>query len=131
MRRKAIYAVVVLLGLLVAFALLFPAFDHHPALPRVNREVYSIVIAARAYRNEYGSFPTGSTVQIAAALSGQNPRQIVFIELPRKSIGPDGQFIDPWGVPYSVVYSSDSNVVVKSAGKDKIFGTADDIDSEK
>jgi hypothetical protein len=132
MLKKVIFAVVILLGLLIILGLFFPlSMDHHPAqVSQVVREISSIAIAAKAYHLEYGFSPTGSPVQIAAALSGQNPKKIVFIEMPGKSIGSDGQFIDPWGMPYSIVFSSESNVVVRSAGKDRTFKTGDDIESE-
>ena len=127
------FAIFVLLGLLIVFVLFFPAVGSHPGGPnaRAMAEVTAIAYAAKAYRIEFGSFPTGSPVQIAATLSGQNSNRIVFVELQRKSIGPDGQFIDAWGQAYALTFPSASNVVVRSSGEDKVFGTSDDIEAKR
>jgi len=133
MREKVIFAVFVLLGLLIVFVLFFPAIDHHPDVPvlRAMTEATAIATATKAYHIEYGAFPTGSPAQIAATLSGQNSNHIVFIEMQRKSIGSDGQFIDPWGQAYALAFDGGTNVIVRSAGKDKVFGTPDDVEAER
>ena len=132
-RKKIIYAVLGLIGLLVVRGLFFPVISHPPGHSLTARAYImeeAIVTGAKAYRMEYDSFPTGSTAQITAALSGNNPRHIFFIDLSPSRVV-DGQIIDEWGTPYSITFPTASNVVVRSAGKDKIFGTADDIVSDQ
>lgn len=94
-------------------------------------EAALIVQAANDYRAEYGSFPTGTLNQIETLLSGENPKRIVFVALPPTAGTPKGRFVDPWGTAYSIAFPSESNVTVKSAGKDRILGTPDDIEFQK
>ena len=35
--------------------------------------------------------------------------------------------VDPWETPYQIEFSKQTNFIIRSAGKDKIFGDADDI----
>jgi hypothetical protein len=35
--------------------------------------------------------------------------------------------IDPWQTPYQIEFSQQTNLITHSAGKDKMFGTKDDI----
>jgi len=35
--------------------------------------------------------------------------------------------VDPWETPYQINFSQQTNFVIRSAGKDKIFSNADDI----
>jgi type II secretory pathway pseudopilin PulG len=133
MRRRVTYGVIALIALLIIAVLLVLGIqDHHDtSFGRAMAEATTIAMATRAYHTEYGSFPTGSPVQIAASLSGQNPRHIVFITMRSKSIDSSGQFIDPWGRPYAIAITGQTNVVVKSAGKDEVFGTTDDIEANE
>lgn len=35
--------------------------------------------------------------------------------------------VDPWETRYQIEFSQQTNFIIRSAGKDKIFGDADDI----
>ena len=35
--------------------------------------------------------------------------------------------VDPWETPYKIDFYQQTNFILRSAGKDKIFGDADDI----
>ena len=37
------------------------------------------------------------------------------------------EMVDPWETPYEIKFLQQTNFVISSAGKDKIFGDADDI----
>jgi len=37
------------------------------------------------------------------------------------------EMVDPWETPYQIEFFQQTNFVIRSAGKDKIFGDADDI----
>ena len=43
------------------------------------------------------------------------------------SINQAGEFLDPWGTPYAINFTSTNSFVISSAGKNKVFGDADDI----
>jgi hypothetical protein len=60
-------------------------------------------------------------------LFGDNPKRIEFLRPQNMSINQAGELLDPWGTPYVINFPSTNSFVVLSAGKDKIFGDADDI----
>jgi len=87
-------------------------------------EIASIETAVRAYYNEYSRFPHGSggpdrvydgnnhdLMEVLTARDHtRNPRRIVFIEIPERSLQEsDGNenFVDPWERPYRV--ATDTN----------------------
>jgi len=84
--------------------------------------------ACLAYRSEFGAFPTGTVTVIFHLLSGSNTRNLMFIDINSAHVTTNGVMTDPWHTPYSVFFPDATNVVVRSAGKDKIFGTQDDIE---
>ena len=134
--KTIIYAVVGLIIFFVVFIVKYTTIGSHPVEYSPTARAYAaelfIVTGLKAYRIEYGSFPKGSTAQITAALSGKNLQHMVFIEPSEQFIRVvDGQIIDPWGTPFSITVPTETNVVVRSAGWDKIFGTADDIASDQ
>jgi prepilin-type N-terminal cleavage/methylation domain-containing protein len=127
--------VIAIIGILMA--LLFPAVQS--ALDAAKRtqaknDVTQIATAIVGYETEYGRLPstneTAGTVSgdVLTALMGSNtpsapnPRQIVFLEVNDAKKGKSGytnsgggQFVDPWGIAYKVIYDGDYNNTV-SAG---------------
>ena len=105
---------------------------------RTQAEMISIVSAINAYASEYGVMPAGSAngqndqvyvgewgskkvnsiYNILRAIDiTNNPKRIVFLEIPEKSMqgnctipghphtytSNEGYFLDPWGNPYAIV----------------------------
>jgi prepilin-type N-terminal cleavage/methylation domain-containing protein len=131
--------VITIIGLLAA--LLLPVVTS--AITRAERsraqsEMSSIVMAINAYANEYGVMPAGmangsadciyvgkwgsntaNTIYniLRAIDTTNNPKKIVFLEIPEKSMrgectipthegsyaAGEGYFLDPWGDPYAIV----------------------------
>ena len=83
------------------------------------------MVAARAYWTEYGDWPQGDATGVTRSLSGDNPRKIVFLEIGGSSTT-GGAAADAWGTSLTLSFSGE-RVSVTSAGKDKTFGTADDL----
>ncbi len=111
--------------LVLAGVLLVAAFLFYPAIVaddegvyRIDIETAAIHVALAQYKTEFGSFPTGDTLTICRSLTGTNPKGIRFIAL--RSVTLDGSFLDPWGTPYRIYYSSDWPLV-RSAGPNKQF----------
>jgi len=100
---------------------------------KAKAEMQSIITAVKAYQNEYGRMPDsaalGSTVEgdgeswfggsasqnLCWMLSGdnygqQNPRQIVFLELPANST--NGVFLDPWKRQYNIKLDTSGNNII-------------------
>lgn len=51
----------------------------------------------------------------------------MFLNISPRSTNNAGQFVDPWGTPYDIVFESTNRVTIKSAGKDKVFSDKDDV----
>jgi hypothetical protein len=85
---------------------------------RIDKETATLQVALRAYRAEFGGYPAGDNRAIFRALTGHNPRNIVFIEF--STVSPDGDLLDPWGTPYKIYFSGDE-ILVRSAGPNKQF----------
>ena len=89
-----------------------------------------LITATEQYQAKYGSYPSGGRREFIRSLLGDNPDKTVFVEFNRRKFSPAGEFLDPWGTPYEIQITPDTNVVVRSAGKNKRFGDKDDTVSD-
>jgi len=80
------------------------------------------------YGSTFSGNPVGTNPEIAAALNGENPKQIKFID-PENGlrINGNGELVDSWGTPFFFHQLSATDTEVRSAGPDKIMWTADDL----
>jgi hypothetical protein len=80
------------------------------------------------YGSTFSGNPVGTNPEIAAALNGENPKQIKFID-PEAGlrINGKGELVDSWGTPFFFHQLSAKDMEIRSAGPDKIMWTADDI----
>jgi hypothetical protein len=80
------------------------------------------------YGSTFSGNPIGTNPEIAAALNGDNPKQIKFID-PENGlrINGQGELVDSWGTPFFFHQLSATDTEVRSAGPDKIMWTADDL----
>jgi hypothetical protein len=80
------------------------------------------------YGSTFSGNPVGSNPEIAAALNGENPKQIKFID-PENGlrINGQGELVDSWGTPFFFHQLSATDTEVRSAGPDRIMWTADDL----
>lgn len=80
------------------------------------------------YRLAYGAFPVGEdNAQILNAISGNNPKKLVFIARNHPALNSSGALLDRWGTPYFFHFQSSQEVEIRSAGPDRDFYTADDL----
>jgi len=131
-----ILVVISIVGLLAGLAL--PAIQGAQNAARKGKakaEMQSIITAVKAYQNEYGRLPNPSAVggagdgyfsasasprlflMLSGATndsSGENPRQIAFLELPASST--NGSFPDPWKRNYLLKIDTDGDNVVEYYG---------------
>jgi len=89
-------------------------------------ELSALKTAISSYRLKYSNYPTGENSNIVKVLSGDNPQKIVFLNFTSKIESPN-EMLDPWKTPYQIRFFQQTNFVIRSAGKDKIFDDADDI----
>jgi len=120
-------AAVILIGVVLCGLLI-------PAIPRgqdakivlCRTEIARLITATEQYQAKYGSYPPGGRREFIRSLLGDNSDKIAFVELNRSRFNPAGEFLDPWGTPYEIQITTDTNLVVRSAGKNKKFGDKDD-----
>lgn len=85
-----------------------------------------MVSALKSYDAEYNEFPAGISSNVVCVLAGDNLRKIVFLSYHRDVERPN-EMMDPWKTPYQIRFIAQTNFIISSAGKDKTFGTKDDI----
>jgi hypothetical protein len=80
------------------------------------------------YGSTFSGNPVGTNPEIAAALNGENPKQIKFID-PEAGlrINGKGELVDSWGTPFFFHQLSATDMEVRSAGPDKVMWTPDDL----
>jgi len=86
-----------------------------------------IKIALDGYQNKYTNYPTGSQAQIVKSLGGENLLRYEFLDTRVLLFNTNGECLDPWGTRLKIDFSQTNAFVISSAGKDKVFGDADDI----
>jgi len=84
--------------------------------------------AIRIYGEMFGGDPVGQNSEITAALAGQNPKHVNFIDASAgMKVNGNGELIDAWGTPYFFHQLSATDMEIHSAGPDRVMWTADDI----
>jgi hypothetical protein len=102
-------------------ALQFTNFPPAIALENMSR-------AIRQYGEMFGGNPVGTNPEITAALAGNNPKGINFINAESgMRVNGNGELVDPWGTPYFFHQLSGKEMEIHSAGPDGIMWTADDL----
>ena len=129
MKAKSIIAgLLILLIALVLIAMALPFFSMakigRPT--RVQLDISNLIMALSCYESEYGVLPTGNSSNVIRALSGENPKKIIFLVYPQVVEHPN-EMVDPWLTPYEIDFHHRTNFVIRSAGKNKTFGNSDDI----
>ncbi len=72
--------------------------------------------------------PTGENEEITVALAGDNRLHFAFIAPNHPAIDPDGRLCDRWGTPFRFHALSGTQMEIRSAGPDRKFGSADDVE---
>jgi hypothetical protein len=84
--------------------------------------------AIRNYGSRFGGNPVGTNPEITRALTGENPKQVNFLNADDGlRVNADGELVDPWGTPYFFHQLSGAETEIHSAGPDKKMWTADDL----
>ena len=119
--------IVSVLACLILAVLIFPAFiapPHHNTTERKQaaaRGMKLVDALARHYK-EYGQWPAGEHVDVIKTLRGENPKGIVFLDVPQANVTERGELSDPWGTPYRLsIDRRTRRAMVHSAGPDRRF----------
>ena len=80
-------------------------------------------------RANNGAIPEGGlNEEIVAGLCGRNARHFAVLPADCPGLSPAGELLDRWGTPYFLHPLSREILQIRSAGPDRKFGTADDLD---
>lgn len=71
--------------------------------------------------------PTGENNEIVLALAGENPLHFAFLPPNHPAINASGELCDRWGTPFRFHALSGHVMELRSAGPDRRFATADDV----
>ncbi len=95
-------------------------FQVNAKTAKFNEDVENLFVALQKYKDRVGSYPMGGNAEIAKALQGNNPKNVIIIVGHKNEVNEKGEFVDPWGTPLRI-YFSDSGVLIRSAGPDRRF----------
>lgn len=100
--------------------------DNVPAL-EVQAVLNALGATVRNYGQRFRGNPVGNNAEITAALNGDNPQGVHFLEAERDRVNERGELVDAWGTPYFFHQLSGTEMEIHSAGPDRRHGTADDL----
>ena len=124
--KKLAISLGIILALFVLAGLTVPFIGHTGCgSPRIISELNMLSVAISAYKSEFTELPP--VENLAGALLGENARELQFYETRLNEPAP---IKDPWGTAYQFAYTSSGTVLIRSAGKDRIFSTEDDYIKE-
>ncbi len=94
-----------------------------------NEDVENLFSALQKYREHVGSYPVGANAEVAKALKGQNPKNVIILVGRKTNLNDKGEFIDPWGTPLRI-YFADKDIMVRSAGPNRRFDDSTTIECD-
>lgn len=87
---------------------------------KFNEDVDNLFYALQQYKERVGSWPIGNNAEIAKALMGNNPKNLIILVGRKQNLNSKGEFVDPWDTPLRIYFSGDQ-ILVRSAGPNKRF----------
>jgi hypothetical protein len=90
-------------------------------VPLTRSDEKQLFLSIENYKQTFGNYPTGENASIVKALAGNYPH------LTFNPTNENGEFVDPWKIPYKFVFDGTNSFTILSAGIDQKFGDADDI----
>jgi hypothetical protein len=85
-----------------------------------NEDIENLFAGLQKYKERLGSYPVGSNAQVAKALQGSNPKNVIILVGRKTELSEKGEYVDPWGTPLRI-YFSDAGVLIRSAGPNRRF----------
>lgn len=118
---------ILLLVILFIVGMLFPSPIRSKTKVKIiatRGQIKSLAFFLNEYNQSNGHLPLGDNSNIAATLSAVFTNG--FLNYPAWT-NSNGELVDCWRVPFQIQIAGTTNFIIRSAGKDKIFGDADDI----
>ncbi len=87
---------------------------------KLNEDVENLFSALQKYKEHVGTYPIGGNAEVAKALKGHNPKNVIILVGRKNELNDKGEFVDPWNTPLRI-YFSDNGIMVRSAGPNRRF----------
>jgi hypothetical protein len=87
---------------------------------RFNEDVDNLFYALQQYKERIGAYPVGNNAEIAGALLGNNPKNLMIIVGRKKDLNSKGEIVDPWNTPLRIYFAGEG-ILLRSAGPNKRF----------
>jgi hypothetical protein len=87
---------------------------------KFNEDVENLFIGLQKYKETVGAYPIGSNADVAKALKGSNPKNVIILVGRKNELNEKGEIVDPWGTPLKI-YFCDNGVLIRSAGPNRRF----------
>lgn len=87
---------------------------------KFNEDVENLFIGLQKYKEVVGAYPVGSNADVAKALKGNNPKNVIILVGRKNELNEKGEIIDPWGTALRI-YFNDNGVLIRSAGPNRRF----------
>jgi hypothetical protein len=115
--------------LVIALYLFTPLFSvaQRSKADTTRLEEAELANAISRYAEEFQKFPTNDNAGLTKTLTGDNPQQLLFLNLVASSTNQDGRLVDLWSTPYKFTFVSTNRFTITSAGDNRMFGDTDDI----
>ncbi len=95
---------------------------------RHDLELLNQVFVAWQTNFPHDGNPVGENDEITVALAGENRLRFAFVAPTHPAINARGELCDRWGTPFRFHQMSGTVMEIRSAGPDRKFGTADDVE---
>ena len=96
---------------------------------KFNEDVDNLFSALQKYKERVGAYPIGGNLEVAKALMGANPKNVIVIVGNKNQVNEKGEFVDPWGTALRI-YFSDLGVLIRSAGPNRRFDDSTVMDAD-
>jgi len=84
-----------------------------------------------SYVQDNGEVPVSSeNYRLVQIFTGNGSDKNSYFTPNSRTVNANHEFIDGWGTPLRISFVSKDNILIRSAGPDKIFGTPDDITNQ-
>jgi hypothetical protein len=87
---------------------------------KFNEDIENLFTSLQKFKERVGTYPVGGNAEVAKALQGNNPKNVIVIVGRKTDLNEKGEFMDPWGTALRI-YFSDTGVLIRSAGPNRRF----------
>ncbi len=87
---------------------------------KFNMDVENLFVGLQQFKEHVGFYPTGSNAEIAQALLGNNPKNVIILVGRKTELNSKGEFVDPWGSALRIYFAGEG-ILIRSAGPNRRF----------